>query len=164
MHSSRMRTVRSSSRLSRGVCLSDCRDTNQPLPRHPPGADTPSRKQTPTPLGSKHPPGADTHPPGADIPPGPGSPLWTDRRLEKHNLRNFVAYGNNIFTTGISSKCLPSCLSVRRVIPSEQDEVEKQLRSNMGVNPSSGSRVNVRAMASISFGNRFYVYQCYVSK
>ena len=48
MHSSRMRTVRSSSRLSRGgLCLSACWDTT------PPGAETPPWSR---------PPRADTRP------------------------------------------------------------------------------------------------------
>ena len=66
MHSSGMQTVRSSGRLSRGGGLPQC------MLGIPPGADTP-QEQTP--------------------PPGP-DPLWTDTRLLKHNLRNFVADGN----------------------------------------------------------------------
>ena len=53
MHSSRMRTARSS--IRRGVST-----------RHPPGTDTP-RELTP-PTGSRHPLGADTPPQGADAP------------------------------------------------------------------------------------------------
>ena len=51
MHSSRIRTVRSSSRLSRGggVCLSACWDTSPPRTRHPPGADPPPKDQAPPP-------------------------------------------------------------------------------------------------------------------
>ena len=43
MHSSRMRTVRSSSRLLGGVCLSACWDTHTPGPGpgHPPPWQTP---------------------------------------------------------------------------------------------------------------------------
>ena len=87
MHSSRMRTVRSSSRLSRGgVCLSAWWDT--PWEQTPPGADTAPWEQTP---------------PAADTPQEQTPPLWdqappplcgqTDA-CQKHNLRNFVADGN----------------------------------------------------------------------
>ena len=60
MHSSRMRTVRSSSRLSGGVFLSACWDTTTPPGRHPP----PSWRQPPpdqAPPGSRHPPCGQTH-------------------------------------------------------------------------------------------------------
>ena len=60
MHSSGMRTVRSSSRLSRGG-LPQCMLRYQPPP--PPGAAPRTR----------HPPGSRPSPPGAD-PPGPGTP------------------------------------------------------------------------------------------
>ena len=61
-----------------------------------------SRMRTPPP-GPGTPPGADPPgpgPPGAGTPPGPGTPreqtpLWTDRQLYKHNIRNFVADGND---------------------------------------------------------------------
>ena len=76
MHSSRMCTVRSSSRLSRGVCLSACWDTNPPGTRPPP--------KTRHPPGTRHPRGADPHRPGTPH-------MWTDTRRWKHNLRNFVA-------------------------------------------------------------------------
>ena len=65
-----MRTVRSSSGLSRGgVCLSACWDTNPPPP---PGPGTPL---------------------GAD-PPGPGTLPRGQTDTCKNNLRNFVADGN----------------------------------------------------------------------
>ena len=75
MHSSRMRTIRSSSRLLRGgVCLSACWDT------HPPGLglDTPTRPDPPTsPLGQ----GLDTPGQTPNLPPGSGPrPYPVDRQ------------------------------------------------------------------------------------
>ena len=60
MHSSRMRTVRSSSRLSRGG-LPQCR-ADTPRSRHPPGT------RPDTPAGSRHPP--EQTPPEQTPPPG----------------------------------------------------------------------------------------------
>ena len=65
MHSSRMRTVRSSSRLSGGGCLPQCMvgyplGADTPGSRHcPPGADTPKQQ---TPPGSRHPHSGTRHP------------------------------------------------------------------------------------------------------
>ena len=67
MHSSRMRTVCSSSRLSRGrgaVCLSACWETI-PRTRHPPPLDQ-------APPRTRLPPRPDTNP--GPVPPGPGTP------------------------------------------------------------------------------------------
>ena len=65
MHSSGMRTIRSSSHLSRGVCLSACWDTT-PLGADTPEADTP-KADTP----------ADQAPPRLGTLPGADTPLET---------------------------------------------------------------------------------------
>ena len=84
MHSSRMRTVCSSSHLSRGGGvggLPQCMLGYPPQGQAPTGADTPPDQAPPrpgTPLGTRHPP-----------------PPWTDRHQYNHNPRNFVADGKN---------------------------------------------------------------------
>ena len=73
MHSSRMHTIRSSSRLSWGGGLPQCMLEYQPPgSRHPPGAEPPRTRHTPR---SRHPLGTDT--PGSRHPPGTRHPSWT---------------------------------------------------------------------------------------
>ena len=85
MHSSRMRTARSSGRPGG-------------YPQGTPGAGTPLEQATPR---SRQPPEADTpqsrHPPD-QTPPGPGIPLLTESQTPVKTLPcpNFVADGKNI--------------------------------------------------------------------
>ena len=83
MHSSRMRTVRSSSRLSRGVYLSACWDT----PRDHARQGTPRDQAAPR-LGTPR----NTHPPGTRHPPPRAQ---TDTCKNINNLRNFVTDGKH---------------------------------------------------------------------
>ena len=64
MHSSRMRTARSSSRLLGGVCLITCWDTSPPITGCGPGDPPPARPlNLPLGCGPKDPPGQTPQPP-----------------------------------------------------------------------------------------------------
>ena len=67
MHSSTMRTARSSSRLLEGVCLSACWDTPQAWTQPPPGVcletPPPDPSTSPTPCGPGDPPNQTPQPP-----------------------------------------------------------------------------------------------------
>ena len=77
MHSSRMRTARSSGRPG-GVSTRHPPGAGTPRSRHPP-EEAPPGAGTPLPRPGTHTPSQDQAPP----PPGPGTltPLWTDTRL-----------------------------------------------------------------------------------
>ena len=91
MHSNRMRTVRSSSRL-----LGGCLPGPGGVCTWPGGVPGP-RGGVPSPGGVSGPRGC-TWSQGVYLVPGGYlprySPLWTDTHVSKHNLRNFVADGN----------------------------------------------------------------------
>ena len=77
MHSSGMRTVRSSSRLSRGgVCLSACCDTGLPRSIPPPGPGTPQTRHLP---GSRPP--YQAHPLPQSRPPQTPRPVARHARI-----------------------------------------------------------------------------------